>query len=214
MISTSALEMGIDIGGLDACVLVGYPGTVTQTWQRGGRVGRTGRESVVMMIAQADALDQYFMRYPDNFFSRGCELAFVDPENPYIVADHLECAAAEIPLERAEREQFSVGWAETAGNLLDRGAAWSSAFRTAGFSAPQGILTATCRYAWQARVLRSWTRNHPLRGGSARWAERGQWRSATPARFTFTGRASIELRGWTWRSATYMWSAPGTLTTR
>ncbi len=121
VISTSALEMGIDIGGLDACVLVGYPGTVTQTWQRGGRVGRGDRESVVLMIAQADALDQFFMRHPENFFSRGCEQALVDPENPYILADHIECAAAEIPLERAEIEQFTPGWAETTAKLLERG---------------------------------------------------------------------------------------------
>ncbi|MBW7998456.1 MAG: DUF1998 domain-containing protein, partial [Candidatus Glassbacteria bacterium] len=121
VISTSALEMGIDIGGLDACVLVGYPGTVTQTWQRSGRVGRAGRESVVLMIAQADALDQFFMRHPDNFFSRGCERALVDPGNPYIVADHLECAAAEIPLEEDELDKFPDGWRQTAKNLLQRG---------------------------------------------------------------------------------------------
>ncbi len=121
VISTSALEMGIDIGGLDACLLVGYPGTVTQTWQRGGRVGRGSRESVVLLIAQADALDQFFMRHPDNFFSRGYERALVDPENPYILADHLECAAAEIPLERAELEQFAQGWAKATAKLLERG---------------------------------------------------------------------------------------------
>ena len=68
VISTSALEMGIDIGGLDACILVGYPGTVASTWQRGGRVGRSGRESTIVMIAQQDALDQYFMRHPEDFF--------------------------------------------------------------------------------------------------------------------------------------------------
>jgi DEAD/DEAH box helicase domain-containing protein len=121
VISTSALEMGIDIGGLDACVLVGYPGTVTQTWQRGGRVGRGDRESVVLMIAQADALDQFFMRHPENFFSRGCEQALVDPENPFILADHLECAAAEIPLEKAEIERFTRGWTEATDKLLERG---------------------------------------------------------------------------------------------
>jgi len=102
VISTSALEMGIDIGGLDACLLVGYPGTVTQTWQRGGRVGRSGRDSVIVLIAQQDALDQYFMRHPENFFNRGCEHALVDPENPFILRDHIECAAAEFPLEPDE----------------------------------------------------------------------------------------------------------------
>jgi len=98
VISTSALELGIDIGGLDVCILVGYPGTVAATWQRGGRVGRAGRESLVALIAQPDALDQYFMRHPDDFFSRGFESAVVDPDNPEVLGKHLVCAGAEIPL--------------------------------------------------------------------------------------------------------------------
>jgi len=102
VISTSALEMGIDIGGLDACLLVGYPGTVASTWQRGGRVGRRGRDSLIVLIAQQDALDQYFMRHPQDFFRRACERAIVDPENEFVLRDHLECAAAEIPLEAGE----------------------------------------------------------------------------------------------------------------
>ena len=102
VISTSALEMGIDIGGLDACLLVGYPGTVSSTWQRGGRVGRSGRESVIVLIAQPDALDQYFMRHPQDFFRRGWEKALLDPENLFILSDHLVCAAAEIPIQRDE----------------------------------------------------------------------------------------------------------------
>ncbi len=71
MISTSALELGIDIGGLDVCLLVGYPGTVAATWQRGGRVGRADRESLIALIAQPDALDQYFMHHPAGFFRTG-----------------------------------------------------------------------------------------------------------------------------------------------
>ena len=102
VISTSALELGIDIGGLDVCILVGYPGTVAATWQRGGRVGRTDRESLIALIAQPDALDQYFMRHPQDFFSRGFESAIVDPDNSAIVSKHLVCASAEIPLRMAE----------------------------------------------------------------------------------------------------------------
>lgn len=98
VISTSALELGIDIGGLDACLLVGYPGTVAATWQRGGRVGRAERESLIALIAQPDALDQYFMRHPEDFFGRGFENAVVDPDNAVIVAKHLVCASAEVPL--------------------------------------------------------------------------------------------------------------------
>ena len=102
VISTSALELGIDIGGLDVCILVGYPGTVAATWQRGGRVGRGTRESLVALIAQPDALDQYFMHHPRDFFSRGFEGAVVDPDNSVVVAKHLVCASAEIPLRTDE----------------------------------------------------------------------------------------------------------------
>lgn len=103
VISTSALEMGIDIGGLDVCLLVGYPGTMVTTWQRSGRVGRWGQESLVILVAQPDALDQYFMKHPEEFFSRQFEAAVLDPDNPYIVKAHLPCAAQELPL-RLETE--------------------------------------------------------------------------------------------------------------
>ena len=98
VISTSALEMGIDIGGLDACILVGYPGTIINTWQRSGRGGRGRSDSLVILIAQPDALDQYFMRHPADFFQRPFEAAVVDPDNPEVLDAHLPCAAAEIPL--------------------------------------------------------------------------------------------------------------------
>jgi DEAD/DEAH box helicase domain-containing protein len=102
VISTSALEMGIDIGGLDVCILVGYPGTIINTWQRSGRVGRGGGESVVILIGQPDALDQYFMRYPQDFFQRPFEAAVVDPDNLEVLDGHLSCAAAEVPLKETD----------------------------------------------------------------------------------------------------------------
>ncbi len=98
VVSTSALELGIDIGGLDLCILCGYPGSVMSAWQRGGRVGRAQRESAVVMVAGEDALDQYFMRHPGDFFDRPPESAVINPDNPVIAARHLECAAAEMPL--------------------------------------------------------------------------------------------------------------------
>lgn len=98
VVSTSALEMGIDIGALDICLLVGYPGTVINTWQRGGRVGRSGRESLIILVGKPDALDQYFMKHPENLFERSFEAAIVDPDNPYIVKRHLPCAASERPV--------------------------------------------------------------------------------------------------------------------
>jgi len=108
VISTSALEMGIDIGGLDVCILVGYPGTIINTWQRSGRVGRGGSDSLVILIAQPDALDQYFMRHPEDFFHRPFEAAVVDPNNSEVLDAHLPCAAAEIPL-RGSNDLYSDG---------------------------------------------------------------------------------------------------------
>jgi DEAD/DEAH box helicase domain-containing protein len=92
VITTSALELGIDIGDLDLCLLVGYPGSVISTWQRGGRVGRSGQDSALVLIAGEDALDQYFMRNPQDFINRKPESAVVNPFNKQIMAQHLVCA--------------------------------------------------------------------------------------------------------------------------
>ncbi len=100
VISTSALELGVDIGGLDLCILVGYPGSVSSTWQRAGRVGRSGRDSLVIMIALEDALDKYFMRNPDNFFTRSTEAALLDTTNEPIKKAHLLSATSELNLSR------------------------------------------------------------------------------------------------------------------
>ncbi len=108
VISTSALEMGIDIGGLDVCILVGYPGTMVTTWQRAGRVGRQGRDSLIVMVAQADALDQYFIKYPAEFFGRPMETAVVDPDNRFVVKAHLPCAAQELPLKVKGEKYFDL----------------------------------------------------------------------------------------------------------
>lgn len=102
VVSTSALELGIDIGELDLCLLLGYPGSVTTTWQRGGRVGRRQQESAIVMIGQEDALDQYFLRNPGEFFCREVESVTINPDNPVIAGQHLVCAAAERPLEAGE----------------------------------------------------------------------------------------------------------------
>ncbi|MEA2694198.1 MAG: box helicase protein, partial [Acidobacteriota bacterium] len=98
VISTSALEMGVDVGGLDACILVGYPGSMMATWQRSGRVGRDGRESITALVAMPDALDQYFLDHPQQFLERPCERLIVDPGNDQVARGHLVCAASELPL--------------------------------------------------------------------------------------------------------------------
>ena len=102
VVSTSALELGIDIGALDLCILVGYPGTVMSTLQRGGRVGRARQESAVLLVAGEDALDQYIVRSAEEFFTRPPENAIINPDNEVILRRHLECAAAEMPLSASE----------------------------------------------------------------------------------------------------------------
>jgi len=102
VISTSALELGIDIGGLDVCILVGYPGTIATTWQRAGRVGRGNLPAAICLVAGHDQLDQYFIRNPKDFFARPVEKAIVDKSNEYIIRPHLLCAAQEIPIVRSD----------------------------------------------------------------------------------------------------------------
>ena len=119
--STSALEMGIDVGGLDACVLVGYPGSVMATWQRSGRVGRAGRESVTALVAMPDALDQYLLDHPVELLERPCERLVVNPKNPIVAGGHLLCAAAERPLHRQEDGVYLESHGGRLGELVDDG---------------------------------------------------------------------------------------------
>jgi DEAD/DEAH box helicase domain-containing protein len=121
VISTSALEAGIDIGILDVCILVGYPGTIITTWQRGGRVGREDRDSVIAVVAGDDALDQYFMRHPRAFFDAGFEPAVVDPGNIPIMKDQLVCAAAEFPLAAGEEWLTEDGAGRALSELVGEG---------------------------------------------------------------------------------------------
>ncbi len=104
VLSTSALELGIDVGGLDACVLVGYPGSMTSAWQRIGRAGRQDRDCLVVLVAMPDALDQYLVAHPEVFFGEAYERAVLDRWNRIVAGQHLVCAAAERPLEAAEVE--------------------------------------------------------------------------------------------------------------
>ncbi|HYV18088.1 MAG TPA: DEAD/DEAH box helicase [Verrucomicrobiae bacterium] len=107
VISTSALELGVDIGGLDVCVLVGYPGSIVSTWQRIGRVGREDRPALTVLVALPDALDQYFMSHPAQLTTRGFEEVVFDPLNPEVARAHLVCAGSEIPIEAADGEIYS-----------------------------------------------------------------------------------------------------------
>ena len=96
--TTNAMELGIDIGDLDATLLTGYPGTIASAWQQAGRSGRSGHRSLSVLVAHDNPLDQYLMRHPEAFFGRSHESARVSPGNPYILKPHLLCAAYEAPL--------------------------------------------------------------------------------------------------------------------
>ncbi len=121
VISTSALEMGIDIGGLDACILVGFPGSMMATWQRSGRVGRAERESLTALVALPDALDQYFLDHPEQLLGRPCEPLIVDPENEPVARAHLVCGAAEKPWSPVEDRPVLERFAPLFGDLLAEG---------------------------------------------------------------------------------------------
>lgn len=98
VVATSALELGIDVGGLDACVLDGFPGTIASMWQQAGRAGRDGSTSLAALVAGDDQLDQWFLQHPDQLFERGAERCVINPANPYVLLPQLACAAYELPL--------------------------------------------------------------------------------------------------------------------
>ena len=119
--STNALELGVDIGSLDVVLLVGYPGTIASTWQQAGRSGRRGDDSLAILIAANDPIDQYLLRHPEYFWSQSPEHAVVDPENPYVLANHLQAAAFELPLDEADVASFGALTPQIAEVLVDSG---------------------------------------------------------------------------------------------
>ncbi len=102
VVSTNALELGIDIGALDVSVMAGYPGTIAATWQRAGRAGRRSSRSAAVMVASSAPLDQFVVRHPSYFFDASPERALIDPDNLHILVDHIKCAAFELPFTGAE----------------------------------------------------------------------------------------------------------------
>jgi DEAD/DEAH box helicase domain-containing protein len=102
VVSTSALELGVDIGSLDASVMAGYPGTIAATWQRAGRAGRRAGRSAAVMVASSAPLDQFIVRNPEYFFGASPEHALINPDNLHILLDHVKCAAFELPFGESE----------------------------------------------------------------------------------------------------------------
>jgi DEAD/DEAH box helicase domain-containing protein len=113
VVATNALELGVDIGGLDACVLNGFPGTIASMWQQAGRAGREAQQAIAILVAGDDQLDQWLMAHPTEVFTRPPEPAVVNPDNPYVLLPHLACAAYEQPLQHDDERWW--------GDSLDEG---------------------------------------------------------------------------------------------
>ena len=103
VVSTNALELGIDVGQLDVSIMAGYPGTISSTWQQAGRCGRRNAPSLAILIASSSPLDQYIINHPSYFFSQNVEMGLINPDNLNIFLEHLKCAAFELPIEEGER---------------------------------------------------------------------------------------------------------------
>ena len=103
VVSTNALELGIDIGDLDACVIAGYPGTIASTYQQAGRVGRRAEKSLAILVARSQPLDQFIIENPDYFFGQSPEHGLINPDNLLILLSHIQCAAFELPFSDGER---------------------------------------------------------------------------------------------------------------
>ncbi len=106
VVSTNALELGIDIGSLDSVIISGYPGTIISAWQQAGRAGRNSSDSLVTLVAFQNPLDQYFMKQPDDFFGRPHEQAIIDLHNQYISLGHIMCGSSELPITESDRQFF------------------------------------------------------------------------------------------------------------
>jgi DEAD/DEAH box helicase domain-containing protein len=134
VVSTNALELGIDIGGLDASILAGFPGTIASTWQQAGRAGRRAAVSLSVLVASASPIDQYILRHPEYFFATSPESGWVDPDNLFILIDQLKCAAFELPFNEgepdAERYRELLDYLEENGVLRRTGGRWYWADRS------------------------------------------------------------------------------------
>ncbi|GIG58809.1 hypothetical protein Lfu02_31810 [Longispora fulva] len=122
--ATNALELGVDIAGLDAVLLTGYPGTLASLWQQAGRAGRSGQEALCVLVARDDPLDTYLVHHPDALFRRPVEATVLDPGNPYVLGPHLCCAAAELPLTAEDLPLFGASEELLDGLLRRRPTGW------------------------------------------------------------------------------------------
>jgi len=211
VISTSALELGVDIGGLDVCVLVGYPGSIVSTWQRIGRVGREDRPALTVLVALPDALDQYFMSHPAQLTTRGFEEVVFDPLNPEVARAHW-CAPA-----RRFRSKRRTGRSTASRNSpwcapsSARGGWRSTRKGSAGTRAAAGrTATSTCARP-AARTASPTSAPGASSGPSTACAPSTR---RTPGRSTCTTASSSSCARSTSTTGASPWSAPTSSTTR
>ncbi len=141
--TTNALELGIDIGSLDAAIVVGFPGTICSTWQQAGRAGRSSAESIAFLIAYNDPIDQYLMRHPEFFFSRPHEEAIIDPNNRSILIAQLKCLASELRVNSDNHALFGDNIWELCAELVrtDAEQSWQALSADRGFIYQDGTST-------------------------------------------------------------------------
>lgn len=167
VVSTNALELGIDIGSLDSVIISGYPGTIISTWQQAGRAGRSNADSLVTLVAFQNPLDQYFMKHPEDFFGRPHEQAIIDLHNRYISLGHIMCAASELPINGADKQFFPERFTESIQALEEeklvrktpRGWVYSGTARTTEVVSLESISDKTVTVLCNGNLLETLTLN-------------------------------------------------------
>ncbi len=205
--ATSALELGIDVHGLDAVLLAGWPGTRSSLWQQAGRAGRAGQGALAVLVARDDPLDTYLVHHPEAITGTPVEAAVCDPGNPYVLAPHLAAAAAELPLTDDDVDAFGPGARALCDELVTRG--WLRR-RPGGGTGPgaNGPRTSpTCEEPGAVRC--AWSRPRPA-GCSARSTPARPTRPCIPAPCTCTRARRTWWWSWTsrppWRWSRRRWS--------
>ncbi len=197
VVSTNALELGIDVGSLDATIMAGYAGTIASTWQRAGRAGRRSGSSCAVLVASSAPLDQFIVQHPDYFFGRSPEHAFVQPDNLEILINHLKCAAFELPIAAGE----TFGGVDVARALRPPGRSGLSASHRRALALDAGSLSRGHREPALGDVGQFRDRGHhgggrsDRRSGFLERAHHGSSQGDLPSPGPAISRRSAELRG-------------------